>query len=89
MLENQLTRDRFKSKSGGNHITEQIDGPWNSTGASTKCNSLPSVINTIFGELGNGKNGSLLADTLAMYIKTRNQRVSTKILQVVTNKLDT
>ena len=46
------------------------------------------AINGILGELGNGVDGSLFADDLAIYITTRNQRVATRALQGVTNKLD-
>ena len=42
----------------------------------------------INGILGNGVDGSLFADDLAIYITTRNQRVATRALQGVTNKLD-
>ena len=33
------------------------------------------TINSILGELENGMDGSFFADDLAIYIKTRNQRV--------------
>ena len=46
------------------------------------------AINDIFGELGNGMNGSLFADDLTIFIIRRNQRVATRDLQGVTNKLD-
>ena len=46
------------------------------------------AINGILEELGNGVDGSLLADDLAIYITTRNQRVATRALQGVTIKLD-
>ena len=46
------------------------------------------VINGILGELGNGVDGSFFADDLAIYITTRNQRVPTRSLQGMTNKLD-
>ena len=36
----------------------------------------------------NGKNGSIFADDLAIYIITRSLRVAARALQVVTNKLD-
>ena len=46
------------------------------------------AINGILGELGNGVNGSLFADNLAIYITTKNQRVATRALQGVTNRLE-
>ena len=46
------------------------------------------AINGILGELGNGVDGSLFADDLAIYIPTRNQRVTARAMQGVTNKLD-
>ena len=46
------------------------------------------AINDILRKLGSGVDGSLFADDLAIYITTRNQRVATRTLQVVTNKLD-
>ena len=46
------------------------------------------AINGLLGELGNGVDGSLLADDLTIYITTRNQRVAARALQVVTNKLN-
>ena len=46
------------------------------------------TINSILGELGNGLDGSLFADDLEIYITIRNQRVATKVLQGVTDKLD-
>ena len=45
------------------------------------------AINGILGELGNGVDGSLFVDDLAMYITTRNQRVAARALQGVNNKL--
>ena len=45
-------------------------------------------INGILGELGNEVNGSLFADDLAIYITTKNQRVTSRALQGVINKLD-
>ena len=45
------------------------------------------AINSILEELGDAVDGSLLADDLVIFI-TRNQRVATKALQEVTNKLD-
>ena len=38
--------------------------------------------------LGNGVDGSLIADDLAKYIATWNQRVAARALQGMTNKLD-
>ena len=46
------------------------------------------AINSILGVLGNGVDGSLFADNLAIYITTKNQRVAARALQGVTNKLD-
>ena len=46
------------------------------------------TINGILEELGNGVDGSLFADDLAIYITTRSQRVASRALQEVTNKLD-
>ena len=46
------------------------------------------AINKILGELGNGVDGSIFADDLAIYIITRSQRVASRVLQGVTNKLD-
>ena len=46
------------------------------------------AISGILEELGNGVNGSLLTDDLVIYITTRNQRVTTRALQGVTNKFD-
>ena len=45
-------------------------------------------INGILGELGNGVDGSLFPDDLSIYITTRSQRVTSRALQGVTNKLD-
>ena len=45
------------------------------------------AINEILGELGHGVHGSLFADNLAIYI-TRSQRVESRALQGVNNKLD-
>ena len=47
------------------------------------------AINGILGELGNRVDGSLFAEDLAIYITTRNQRVTARALQGVTNNLDT
>ena len=44
--------------------------------------------NGILGELENIVNEPLFADDLAKYITTRNQRVVSRSLQEVTNKLD-
>ena len=44
------------------------------------------AINEILGELGNGVDGSLFADDLAIYIITRSQIVASRALQGVTNK---
>ena len=46
------------------------------------------AINDILGELGNGVDGSLFADVLAIYISIRNQRVTTRALLTTTNKID-
>ena len=46
------------------------------------------AINGILVELGNGVDRSLFADDLAIYIITRSQRVASRSLQGVTNKLD-
>ena len=46
------------------------------------------AINGILGELENGVDGSLSADDLAIYITTKSQRVASRALQGVTNKLD-
>ena len=43
------------------------------------------AINGILEELGNGIDGSLFADDLAIYITTRNQRVATRALKGLTN----
>ena len=45
------------------------------------------AINGILEELGNGVDGSLFADDLAIYITTRSQRVASREMQGVTNKL--
>ena len=37
-------------------------------------------VNGILGELGNGVDGSLFADDLAIYITTKNQRVAIRAL---------
>ena len=42
----------------------------------------------LLGELGNGVDGSLFADDLTIYITTKNQRVATRALQGVTNRLE-
>ena len=47
-----------------------------------------AAINGILGELGNGMDGSLFADDLSIYNTRRSQRVATRALQRVTNKLD-
>ena len=39
------------------------------------------AINDILKELGNGVDGSLFANDLAIYISTRNLRVATRALQ--------
>ena len=46
------------------------------------------AINDILKELGNGVDGSLFADDLAIYTTTRNLRVATRALQTTTNKLE-
>ena len=46
------------------------------------------AINGTLGELGNGVDGSFVADDLAIYITTRSWRVASRALQGVTNKLD-
>ena len=46
------------------------------------------AINDILRELGNGVNGSLFTNDLAIYIITRHQRVAIIILQTTTNKTD-
>ena len=46
------------------------------------------AINNILKELGNGVDGSLFADDLAIYINTRNLRVATRALQTMTKKLE-
>ena len=45
-------------------------------------------MNGILGELGNGVDGSLFAGDLAVYITIRNQRVATRVLKGMTNKLE-
>ena len=45
------------------------------------------AINGILGELGNGMDHSLFANDLAIYITTKNQKVATRALQGVTNRL--
>ena len=47
------------------------------------------TINCILGELGNGVDGSLFADDVAIYITIRSQRMAARALQGVSNKLDT
>ena len=44
------------------------------------------AINGILRKLGNGVDKSLFADDLAIYITTRNQRVTFRALQGVTNE---
>ena len=44
--------------------------------------------NGILGELENGVDGSLFAIYTIMYITTKYQRVASRVLQEVTNKLD-
>ena len=44
------------------------------------------AINEILGELGNGVGRSLFTDDLAVYITTRSQRVTSRVLQRMTNK---
>ena len=44
------------------------------------------AMNGILGELGNGVDGSLFADGLAIYITTRNQKVATRALKGVNQK---
>ena len=63
-----------------NNITEQSDGLWKSTRESSKCNFLVAI-NGILREVGDGVDGSLFADDLAIYITTRNQRVAIRALQ--------
>ena len=46
------------------------------------------AINGILGEMANVVDESLFTDDLAIYIITRNQRVVSRALQGVTNKLD-
>ena len=46
------------------------------------------AINGILGKLGNGVDGSLFADDLSIYITIRNQRVASRALQGVINKLN-
>ena len=46
------------------------------------------AINGILGELGNGVDGSLFADDLAIYITKRSRRAAFRALQGMTNKLD-
>ena len=41
------------------------------------------AINGILGELGNGVDGSLFADDLAIYITTKNQKVAARALKGV------
>ena len=67
-------------------MTEQTDRLGNLTGKGAKCNTLHGGNHE--GELENGVNGSLLADYLAIYITTRNQRVASRALREVTNKLN-
>ena len=68
-----------QSKSGRISLTEQTASLGNSTGW---------AINGILGEFGNGVDGSLFAGDLAIYITTRSQKVTSRALQEVTNKLD-
>ena len=48
------------------------------------------VLNVPFflGELRNEVDGSLFAENLTIYIKTKNQKVATRALQGVTKQLD-
>ena len=46
------------------------------------------AINGILGRLDNGVDGSVFADDLTIYITRSNQRVASRTLQGVTNKLD-
>ena len=46
------------------------------------------AIKGILGELGNGVDGFIFADDLEIYITTKNQRVASRALQEMTNKLD-
>ena len=46
------------------------------------------AINSILGQLGDGVDGSIFADDLAIYITIRNQKVAARALQGFTNNLD-
>ena len=48
------------------------------------------AVNSILGELGNGVDGSLFADDIAIYCisQQENKRMAGRALQKVTNKLD-
>ena len=70
------------------HFTEKIDRLWNSTWRVLSVTLFLVSINEILGELGNRVDGSLFADDLAIYITTKNQRVATRALQGVTNRLE-
>ena len=65
------------------HFTQQTDGHGNSTGGVLSVTLFLMAINSILGELENAVNRSLFADDLA----TRNQRMTIRELQGVTNKL--
>ena len=77
-----------QSESGRSHLTQQTDRPGSSTGGVLSVTLFLVAINGILGELGNGVDGSLFADDPAIYITTKNQRVATRALQGVTNRLE-
>ena len=70
------------------HLIEQTYRLDNSQGEVLSVALFLVAINGILGELGNGVDGLLFADDLAIYITTRNQRVAARTLQGMTNKLD-
>ena len=70
------------SESGKIHFTEQTDRRGNSTGIMFSVTFFLVAIN------GNGVVELIFADDLAIYITTSNQRVASRALQRVTNKLN-
>ena len=76
-----------QSESERVHLTEQTD-PGVPQGGVLSVTLFLVAINEIMGELGNGVDGSLFANDLAIYITTKNQRVATRTLQGVTNRLE-
>ena len=77
-----------QSESGRIHLTEQTDLGILQGGELSATLFLVAINSSILGELGNEVDWLPFADDLAIYITIRNQRVSARVLQGVTNKLD-